>query len=155
MDDDFNTPVALAELQRLRGDVNKLLGHGLSSEARRRAREEFRLLGSNLGLFPLELDAQWQFNERMFGTGAVAAGSATMAGAGPVLTPGTESLQVSGTTPTVKEELSHESVEAKIAQRNDARRKKDFKTADEIRKYLSENGIIIEDKPDGTSRWKR
>ncbi len=155
MDDDFNTPVAIAELQRLRGDVNKLLGHGLSSEARRRAREEFRLLGGNLGLFPLELDAQWQFSERIIGTGAFADESAATAGTGPVLTPGTEAPQVPGTRPTVKEELSHESVEAKIAQRNDARRKKDFKTADEIRKYLSENGIIIEDKPDGTSRWKR
>ena len=32
MDDDFNTPVALAVLQRLRSDVNKLLSEGLSTE---------------------------------------------------------------------------------------------------------------------------
>ena len=54
MDDDFNTPVAIAELQRLEDDVNKLLSQGLSTEARKIAREEFRSLGSNLGLFQLE-----------------------------------------------------------------------------------------------------
>jgi cysteinyl-tRNA synthetase len=137
MDDDFNTPVAIAELQRLRGDVNKLLGQGLSPDASRRAREEFRLLGSHLGLFPMELDAQWQFS------------------ASTLPTPSIGSPQVPGTTVAIQKELTHESIEAKIVERNDARRKKDFKTADEIRNYLAENGIIIEDKPDGTSRWKR
>src|SRR6188768_2154008 len=33
MDDDFNTPVAIAVLQGLRSDVNKLLDEGLSTEA--------------------------------------------------------------------------------------------------------------------------
>jgi cysteinyl-tRNA synthetase len=46
-------------------------------------------------------------------------------------------------------------IEAKVEERNEARRQKDFKKADEIRKYLADHGIIIEDKPDGTSRWKR
>ena len=32
MDDDFNTPVAIAELQRLQSDVNKLLGRGISTQ---------------------------------------------------------------------------------------------------------------------------
>ena len=46
MDDDFNTPVAIAALQGLRSDVNKLLAEGLSTEARKIAREEFRSLGN-------------------------------------------------------------------------------------------------------------
>ena len=61
MDDDFNTPVAIAVLQRLKSDVNKLLSQGLSTEARKIAREEFRSLGNNLGLFQLE---NWQFRYR-------------------------------------------------------------------------------------------
>ncbi len=49
MDDDLNTPVAIAALQGLRSDVNKLLGNGLSTKARQRAREEFRSLGDTFG----------------------------------------------------------------------------------------------------------
>ena len=34
--------------------------------------------------------------------------------------------------------------------------RKNFKKADEIRQLLlASHGIVIEDKPDGTSRWKR
>jgi cysteinyl-tRNA synthetase len=46
-------------------------------------------------------------------------------------------------------------IERQIAERNEARRRKDFTRADEIRKALAENGIILEDRPDGTTRWKR
>jgi cysteinyl-tRNA synthetase len=118
MDDDFNTPVAIAEVQRLRSDVNKLLDQGLSADARKLARDEFRSLGRVLGLFQLDT---WQFK--------------TVEQAGEALT---DAL-----------------IEAKVQERNEARRKKDFKRADEIRQYLADHGIIIEDKPDGTSRWKR
>jgi cysteinyl-tRNA synthetase len=48
-----------------------------------------------------------------------------------------------------------EEIEHLIAERLEARRKKEFAKADEIRKSLEAHGIIIEDKPDGTSRWKR
>jgi cysteinyl-tRNA synthetase len=41
-------------------------------------------------------------------------------------------------------------------ERNEARKQKNFKKADEIRQFLKEShGITIEDKPDGTSRWYR
>jgi cysteinyl-tRNA synthetase len=53
------------------------------------------------------------------------------------------------------EKLSDADIESKIAERLQARRKKDFAKADEIRKSLAAQGIIVEDKPDGTSRWKR
>ena len=51
--------------------------------------------------------------------------------------------------------LNAEEIERLIGERLEARRKKDFGKADEIRKSLAAQGIIIEDKPDGTSRWKR
>jgi cysteinyl-tRNA synthetase len=141
MNDDFNTSVAIAELQRMKSDVNKLLGLGLSTEARKIAGEEFRSLGNNLGL--LQLD-KWQFV------------------GGIVVTPGVASLTLTTFAPTVtvgpvspKIELSEVQIEQQIAERLDAKKKKNFAQADEIRKSLASQGIIIEDKPDGTSRWKR
>jgi cysteinyl-tRNA synthetase len=141
MNDDFNTSVAIAELQRMKSDVNKLLGLGLSTEARKIAREEFRSLGNNLGL--LQLD-KWQF------VGSI------------VVTPGVASLTLTTFAPTVmvgqvspEIELSEVQIEQQIAERLDAKKKKNFAQADEIRESLASRGIVIEDKPDGTSRWKR
>jgi cysteinyl-tRNA synthetase len=46
-------------------------------------------------------------------------------------------------------------IEILLEQRNGARSRKDFETADAIRDKLSEMGVIIEDKPDQTIwRWK-
>ncbi|WP_053217634.1 cysteine--tRNA ligase [Virgibacillus senegalensis] len=53
-----------------------------------------------------------------------------------------------------EEELLDEEVEAMITQRNDARKNRDFVLADQIRDDLKEQGIILEDTPQGT-RWKR
>ena len=46
-------------------------------------------------------------------------------------------------------------IEQRIAERNEARRKNDFAKADEIRAELAKEGITLEDRPDGTTRWKR
>ena len=119
MDNDLNTPMAIAELQKLRSDMNKLLEMGLSTEGRQRALEEFRRLGDVLGLFQLDT---WDYGM----------------------------MAESGT-----DELHAEAIEAKLFERNEARKRKDFAKADEIRKSLAAKGIIIEDKSDGTSRWKR
>ena len=119
MDEDFNTPVAIAELQRLRTHVNKLLPQGLSTEARKRAREGFRSLGKVLGLFNLD---KWHYTLK------AESGS---------------------------DQISGEEIDLKVAERDEARKQKDFKKADEIRQFLASHGIVIEDKFDGTSRWKR
>jgi len=120
MDDDLNTPVAIAKLQGFRSGVNKFLELGLHDSARKQVRELFRSEGSILGLFQLE---KWQFRVDLSDIG------------------------ISGPT--------DEEIESKIRERHEARKRKDFKKADEIRKFLAAEGIIIEDKPDGTSRWKR
>ena len=125
MDDDVNTPMALASMQKFRSDVNKFLEQGLSTEERQQARSAFRSLGSVLGLFQLET---WQFT---LGAGV----SAEMEGS---------------QTPLADHEIARQLVE-----RNEARKQKDFKKADTIRQFLASHGIVIEDKPDGTSRWKR
>jgi cysteinyl-tRNA synthetase len=50
--------------------------------------------------------------------------------------------------------ISDDEVEKLIAERNAARKAKNFKRSDEIRNELTERGIILEDTKDGV-RWKR
>src|SRR6266481_1720666 len=42
-----------------------------------------------------------------------------------------------------------------VLERNAAKKKRDFHTADRIRKELADRGIIMEDAKDGSVRWKR
>jgi cysteinyl-tRNA synthetase len=50
--------------------------------------------------------------------------------------------------------LAGAEVEALIEERNAAKKKRDFKRADEIRQKLTDSGIILEDTKDGSVRWK-
>ena len=145
MDDDFNTPVAIAELQRLKSDVNKLLSQGLSTEARKIAREEFRSLGNVLGLFQLD---KWQFAEPLLPGKFITAMPQAVQHYNPSGSSVWSAAAHGGS-------ISDEEIEGKRRERDEARKQKDFKKADEIRQFLASHGILIEDKPDGTSRWKR
>lgn len=51
-------------------------------------------------------------------------------------------------------DILDDEIETKIEQRNAARKNKDFALSDQIRDELKEQGIILEDTPQGT-RWKR
>lgn len=53
----------------------------------------------------------------------------------------------------VKEELIDTEIEALIAERNEARKNKNFARSDEIRDLLKEKGIVLEDTNQGT-RWR-
>jgi len=129
MDDDFNTPKAIAEFQQLRADVNQLLSKGLSDADRNLVRETFRRCGKPLGLFQIP-DYEWMFRPLVFGEAAAS-------------------------TKKDKKELTDEWIQQQIQQRAQARLRKDFSAADHIRKDLAVQGIILEDRPDGTTRWKR
>ena len=48
-----------------------------------------------------------------------------------------------------------EGIESLIERRLIARRNRDFDAADSIRKSLSDRGVVLEDKPDGTTVWRR
>jgi len=51
--------------------------------------------------------------------------------------------------------LSDAEIDRLLAERNAAKKKRDFATSDRIRKELADRGIIIEDVKDGSVRWKR
>ena len=53
----------------------------------------------------------------------------------------------------VKVDISEEEIENKIKLRNNARDNKDYKEADNIRNYLLDKGVLIEDK-NGKTIWK-
>jgi cysteinyl-tRNA synthetase len=120
MDDDFNTPDALAALQSLAGELNRAKS---ASETQRAAAlaAELRHLGGVLGV--LRLDAG-----EFFRKSAIAAGEGA---------------------------LSDETIDALIAARRAARRARDFKESDRIRNELAQAGVLLEDKPDGTTGWRR
>jgi cysteinyl-tRNA synthetase len=56
---------------------------------------------------------------------------------------------------TVTSGFTEAEIEEKIAQRLEARKTKNWAEADRIRDELNQAGIILEDKPDGTSDWRR
>jgi cysteinyl-tRNA synthetase len=147
MDDDLNTPLAIAALQILRSEVNKSLERGLPTESRKFAREQFRSLGKVLGLFELD---NWRFNPDVAGVIGVTEGGMTRIQSKDHPAYGTQKYE-----PLLSLKNENERIQRMVDERNEARKQKDFKKADEIRQSLASRGIVIEDKPDGTSRWKR
>jgi cysteinyl-tRNA synthetase len=123
MDDDCNTPAAIAVLQGARTDANKLTEAGLSRQAAGRVREAFRSAGRLFGLFQLQA-REWEFQE-----------AAITLRTGAALPDG--------------------DIERLVAERIEAKKRRDFARADEIRQALAAQGIALEDRPDGTTRWKR
>jgi cysteinyl-tRNA synthetase len=149
MSSDLNTPVALAAFQTLRNEVNKLVGSGLSTTARRQARGAFRSLGAVLGLFQLEPE-KWQFTPSVPFVGMNAD-----SGIPPQTKKRHPAYDGDVSNPPLPLRAEADQIQQKVDERNEARKRKDFKRADEIRAELASLGITIEDKPDGTSRWKR
>jgi cysteinyl-tRNA synthetase len=139
MDDDFNTPRVLAAFHEFRGDANKLLKKGISDEAKDQAFKVLDNFGSVLGIFQIPAD-EWPFKIKKI--------------------EGVDHLKISvSEDEEVKvkdsESVDRDFIEENIRLRKEAREKKDFLTADNIRKDLAAKGIILEDRPDGTTRWKR
>ena len=135
MDEDFNTPKVLGAIHELRGEINKLLVKGLSEKIRKNVKEGLQKYGKPLGLFQLGVN-QW---------------NAIVVKVDPVGNKvGTYPIKV-----VIGQPDEDKRIERQIQLRNEARGKKDFVTADSIRNELAEQGIILEDRPDGTTRWKR
>jgi cysteinyl-tRNA synthetase len=136
MDDDFNTSVAVAELQSLARAVNTAKAAGRDEEAAAAA-GELVTLGARLGLLGQDPETFLRKHPRR-----VAADT----GVGKVTGEG-ETDPDGG--------LSDEDIERLIAARVAARRSKDFKESDRIRDELAAAGVLLEDQPGGRTLWRR
>jgi cysteinyl-tRNA synthetase len=56
---------------------------------------------------------------------------------------------------SASEEISPKQIDVLVAERQEARKQRNFKRADEIRQELAQRGILLEDSRDGAVRWKR
>ena len=130
MDDDFNTPEALAVLQTLTREVNSSKDSG---DERRAATlgAELKSLARVLGLAAVDAE-QWLRQPR---GGALAVAEAARG----VPAPGLEEAEI----------------ERRIEARAAARKAKDWAESDRIREELAGLGVILEDKPGGRTVWRR
>ncbi len=124
LDDDLNTPQALAEIASIAGKARGMFGPpggpGVerTADSLQKLREvKSALLGAGLALGLLQ-----QAPEAWFARGASGDDDAR--------------------------------IQALVDERNDAKKSRDFARADAIRKQLADEGILLEDTPQGV-RWKR
>ena len=136
MDDDFNTPVAIAVLQTLATQINRAKAEGDTATASARAGELLKL-GGVLGLLQHSPEEFLRKPKK------------------PAPSSDAEQATSDGSQSEPGAALSDEQIEALIEERRAARRSKDFKRSDEIRDRLTRSGIILEDKADGTTVWRR
>jgi cysteinyl-tRNA synthetase len=114
MDDDFNTPEAIAVLQNMTREINSAKAVGEQAKAAALA-AELRALGAVLGLAQVD-PGRWA---RL------------------------------GVT------LSDTQIDELIAARLAARKAKNWAEADRIRDQLAQAGVILEDKPNAPTTWRR
>jgi cysteinyl-tRNA synthetase len=139
MDDDFNTPEAIAVLQSLARAVNTAKAAGRMDKASQAA-GELRALGARLGLLTHDPEA---FLRRQ------ARDAVLRPGAGQIGLEGQDvEMHVGGA-------LSDDDIERLIDARAAARKAKDFKESDRIRDELAAAGVLLEDQPGGRTLWRR
>jgi cysteinyl-tRNA synthetase len=129
LDDDFNTPVAVAELQSLARELNTARAAGQAEVAAARA-AELRALGARLGV--LRVEPEVFLRKR------------------PLKSPAGDGEAVAGGAA-----LSDADIEQLIEARAAARKAKDFKESDRIRDALAAAGVLLEDQPGGRTLWRR
>jgi cysteinyl-tRNA synthetase len=133
MDDDFNTPVAVAELQSLARELNTAKAAGQSGVAAACA-AELKALGARLGILQVEAEAFLRKRPLKLPAGTAAEGEGDAA---------------------AEAALGDADIERLIEARAAARKAKDFKESDRIRDALAAAGVLLEDQPGGKTLWRR
>ncbi|MBA3565208.1 MAG: cysteine--tRNA ligase [Gammaproteobacteria bacterium] len=135
MDDDFNTAEAIAVLQMLAREINSARA---ANDIERAAAlgATLRRLGALLGIAQEDPDVFLKARYVAIGSGDVRVGGSAEVDFSPARA------------------LAEEEIERMIRQRDGARRKKNWAKADEIRKQLELDGVLLEDSTAGTT-WRR
>ena len=139
MDDDFNTPEAIAELQSLARAVNTAKAAGRTGEAASAA-AELRALAGRLGLLGLDPEVFLRKQARKIAA-----------------SPDAAQLRVAGqeVAMQVSTSLTDADIERLIEERAAARKGRDFRESDRIRDLLAAAGVLLEDQPGGKTLWRR
>ena len=132
LDDDFNTPEALAVLQNMLREMNTAKDAG-AHERVAALGAELKGLGNVLGLLTVAPEEWARLGKPATPGGAAAASPATSA----------------------EGSLDDAQVEALIAARIAARRSRNWAESDRIRAALAAAGVLLEDKPGGATTWRR
>ncbi|NOT85445.1 MAG: cysteine--tRNA ligase [Methylococcaceae bacterium] len=119
MDDDFNTPIAVAVLFDIARELNKAKAHDQIKAA------------------------------------SLAATLSALAGLLGILQDNPDTFLKTGVMENTSLLSPDEPIEQQIQARLDAKKAKDWALADKIRNDLIAQGVILEDAPDGTTRWRR
>jgi cysteinyl-tRNA synthetase len=138
MDDDFNTPEALAVLQMITREINTARTAGDAGKAGSLA-AELRSLAGVLGLAQLDPQEWFRRSRGTIETSPEPPG-ADVSGRG--LHPRAETL-------------ADEEIARRIEARAAARQAKNWAESDRIRDELAAAGVILEDKPGGATAWRR
>jgi cysteinyl-tRNA synthetase len=126
MDDDFSTPRALAVLQALAREINEQKNSAGQGGIAEAAGLAAVLRELGSVLGILQLDAETWFRLQ------------APAGAGSTVAT-----------------IADTEIDAQVAARIAARKARNFAEADRLRQLLVDGGVILEDKPDGTTLWRR
>jgi len=150
LDDNLNTAEALAAIFNLVLEGNTAMDQGRFRAGNRDAFLD--ALARWDGIFAVLADDDYEKLEKFGLVKGIEASSEVS-----TAPPRRDSLAVpvgGASGPVIRTILSDAEIERRVALREEARRRRDFARADEIRRELEEAGVILEDTKAGT-RWKR
>ncbi len=133
MDDDFNTPVAVAVLFDLARELNKVKDN--NPERAVVLASSLKFLGGLLGIL--------QQDPEDYLKGHIHESIGALVGSGALVSASVEVTRGDGW------------IEQQIQARLDAKKAKNWALADQIRDELKRQSVILEDAPNGTTSWRR